>query len=195
MWLELCESKTSSAAELAWFYAGKGEAGFRHLLGGSFSEIDEWQRNWSLAQKALYRLSLIAKHEDFPARKSASHCGGIKPYPPYLYHMPEAEGVADPGNWAYDAVMARLLKECGEWQHCDYASESNKEMAARLRELKVNLCEEEAADIIAAALAAADYAWKEEQKLPWTWQTLQGGACANGEHPPFASILFFVVNL
>ena len=64
-----------STAELAFKYADLGEAGFRHLIGNDQrAEIDEWQAEWTLVEKTVYRLCQVAPHESFPARKSASHC-------------------------------------------------------------------------------------------------------------------------
>ena len=90
--------------------------------------------------------------------------------------------------------MKRLFSECFPWRHNDigvttaeelweYDMKTEEELIHYRFECLKQLSEEHRADTIEAALAAADYAYKVEQKLPWTYKDLQGGVWGTGDIP------------
>ena len=58
----------------------------------------------------------------------ASHCGGIKPYPPWLHHCKGTSMCADPGNPTYGEIVKRLFSECFPWRHNDIGVTTAEEL-------------------------------------------------------------------
>ena len=199
------DHRLEAAETVARKFAERGEEGFRHLLERDHSVPEKnWQKDWTLPEKALYRLTLLADRYMFPKdtiQKPASHCGGIAPYEPWLQEWNGFPGWADPGNPAYNAVVSRLEKECSPWRHHHfYTGWTTKDelgsydcktelelMVKRLGFLRQRNAEHRA-DCIEAALAAADFPFKHEHKLAWRYEDLQGGVWGTGDIPSSLSI-------
>ena len=167
----------AATEEIALELARRGEDGFRGLqqILRSPLEVPVDQSEWPKAAKLLHRLALLADPDIFPNVKMASHCGGIKPDPPFVYPCKHTAHVADAGNDCYHAVVSRLYWKCESW----IASRPTKDKD-RLSFLK-GLSKEHRGDVVEVALAAADYAWKQQENAEWTWKTLEGGVWGHGD--------------
>jgi len=193
---ELEASCLQAAVKIARGLAARGEEGFSMLADPSTTVHIDWQKNWTIPEKILYRLAFLADRDVFPAGdlKLASHCGGIKPYPPWQAHCKGTSACADPGNPTYGAVIRRLRDVTGEWRHYDigvtseeelrtYGMTTERDLITWRFDFLLRLSEEHQADTIEAALAAADYAYKMEKGLSWTYKDLEGGVWGNGDIP------------
>ena len=129
--------------------------------------------------RALQRLALIADQELVckDTFKKASHCGGVQPDGVFLIGWSDSPNCADAGNGIYEAIVNKLLHHCQDTlKRIDSKSHSRIQFLA-------GLGREKKADTIEAALAAADYAWKIDNREDMTWATLAGGAYVKGDIP------------
>ena len=176
--------------------AGRGEEGFRPVADPKKHIPPNWQDDWTVPEKTLYRLAFLSDRHVIAGceLKMASHCGGIKPYPPWVDHCKGTSACADPGNPTYGAVIRRLRAVVGQWQHYDigvtseeelrtYGMTTERDLITWRFDFLLMLSEEHQADTIEAALAAADYAYKMEKGLSWTYKDLEGGVWGNGDIP------------
>ena len=120
----------------------------------------------------LWRLCVTADTSIVPGelRKFASHCGGVPPSAK-LKAFNDTPMLADPGNYCYAAVVARLLRHVAEHEPEAYASLPHwgAQMLRKMGSEKVG-------DVCEAVLAAANAAADREQGRSHQWETLRGGA-------------------
>ena len=172
-----------AARQVARLLARHNEKGFQHItfVGEPVTETAQHGKD-NVQYRALLRLALIGDQEllskaDF---KGASHCGGIKPNPPSLKPFPDTPYLCDAGNAAYETLVNTLLKHCSSYL-------ANERIPARRCRVEYisQLNQEHKADLVEAALAAADFAFKVQVGEEFTWPTLQGGAHAEGDLPTY----------
>ena len=151
---------------MARILSAEGEQGFAANPSGDVGA--------TVFEKALYRLALIADTNVVGKRirKQASHCGGVPPTK-LLQPFKDTPGVADPGNALYASVVQKLL------DHVDLSSASalQLERIERVRWLNV----EHKADLVEAALGAANAAYCLERGVPFAWSSMAGGAHGSGD--------------
>ena len=165
------------AEDVAMTLAWRGQEGFVQLVDGP--PVMEFPGR-TLYFKSIYRLALIADNEVVPkeVRKQASHCGGVEPRLPLLEAFQDTPKLADPGNRAYSVLVDRLIYETRNEvdTYADIAT------PVRIQALQLFNMEHKG-DVVEAALAAADYAYKTQKGVPMMWEDLQGGAHADGDLP------------
>lgn len=170
-----CAKNIYAARELAQILADRHERGFEMMR--TFATIVERSRDCqpSIFEETLYRLALIGDSDIIPKtmRKSASHCGGVPPKEPVLPGFTESPLVADPSNAVYAKIVRRLFKLV-------QLSTATGQQAAQVEHIKA-FNDEHLADLIEAALAAADMAAAFETSTPRSWATLIGGAHGSGD--------------
>ena len=105
-------------------------------------------------------------------RKLASHCGGVPPTA-QLKAFNDTPWVADPGNGLYASIVQRLL------DHVNLEATSPEDIARIDLVRKLNV--EHKADLIEAALAAANAAHCIETSQRFAWTTMVGGACGTDD--------------
>ena len=103
-------------------------------------------------------------------------CGGVSPNLPHLTACTESPNLASGNDELMAYILDRVLKECSE----HVRSERNLTKKNRILFMK-QLTNKNKATLLRANFAAADYAYKMERGLPYTWQTLQGGVFAKGD--------------
>ena len=110
--------------------AGRGEEGFRAVADPKKHIPPNWQDDWQVPEKTLYRLAFLSDRHACAGGelKMASHCGGIKPYPPWLHHCKGTSMCADPGNPSYGEIVKRLFSECFPWRHNDIVVTTAEEL-------------------------------------------------------------------
>ena len=171
----LAMNKTEDVAmRLAWH----GQEGFVHCVIDGPPVMEFPGR--TLYFKSIYRLALIADNEVVPkeVRKQASHCGGVEPRLPLLEAFQDTPKLADPGNRAYSVLVDMLLDRTRD----EVAFCADVQTQVRIQVLQTFNMEHKG-DVVEAALAAADYAYKRQEGVPMMWEDLQGGAHADGDLP------------
>ena len=172
------EAAALEAAELcALELAVRQEDGFGHLHDIILSPlVDRVDRSeWNHADKLLNRLAVLADKQICPRLQLASHCGGVRPEPPFVLARGDRKLVGDAGDDCYDTIVSRLFQQCASW----IKSRPDKDKA-RLAHLEESIPEVRG-DVVRGALAAAYYAWTVQTKTQWTWESLRGGLWADGE--------------
>ena len=168
-------NKTEDVAmRLAWH----GQQGFAHCVIDGPPVMEFPGR--TLYFKSIYRLALIADNEVVPkeVRKQASHCGGVEPRSPLLEAFQDTPKLADPGNRAYSVLVDMLLDRTRD----EVAFCADVQTQVRIQVLEMFNMEHKG-DVVEAALAAADYAYKVQEGIAMRWEDLRGGAHANGYLP------------
>ena len=170
-----------AARQVAQLLARHNEKGFQHItfVGEPVTETAQ-HGQMKMEYRALLRLALIGDQDllSKEALKRASHCGGVKPNPPFLEAVQDTPDLSDAGNAAYNSVVNKLLQDC-------WPNHANEHIYARRSRIGyiAQLKGEEKANLIKAARAAADYAYKVQNGEELTWPTLKGGAHAEGDLP------------
>jgi len=121
-WSKETEAVALKAAQnIAMALAGRGEEGLIPVADPKKHIPPNWQDDWQVPEKTLYRLAFLSDRHACAGGelKMASHCGGIKPYPPWLRHCKGTSTCADPGNPTYGEIVKRLFSECFPWRHND----------------------------------------------------------------------------
>ena len=130
-WSKETEAVALKAAQnIAMALAGRGEEGFRAVADPKKHIPPNWQDDWTVPEKTLYRLAFLSDRDVIAGGelKMASHCGGIKPYPPWLHHCKGTSTCADPGNPTYGEIVKRLFSECFPWRHNDIGVTTAEEL-------------------------------------------------------------------
>jgi hypothetical protein len=161
-----------AAGSVAAKLRAKGDAGFAAYTEEGADEEATYRRfcqhMWpgTTAQAALRRLVLVAAMNP-QVRKQASHAGGIPPAPgkPGFASTPLCR---DPGNAVYAKVVQHLLKLL-------------KHLGTESAEHLMSLNTEHQADVMEAALAAADSAWRFSTRTRASYGDVRGGACEPGD--------------
>ena len=156
---------------MAQFLADYGERGFGALTKGGMKR----KERPSIHEEVLHRLAAIGDHTLVPktCRKNASHCGGVPPDDKLLKAFKDTPFVADPGNKIYSSILRKLLATVNK-EKCTSTQLSQMYNIVRWND-------EHLADLIEAALAAADAAAAFEAKTVRSWAELQGGAHGQGD--------------
>ena len=164
--------------ELAMALAWHGQEGFVHCVIDGPPVMEFPGR--TLYFKSIYRLALIADNEVVPkeVRKQASHCGGVEPRLPLLEAFQDTPKLADPGNRAYSVLVDMLLDRTRD----EVAFCADVQTQVRIQFLQTFNMEHKG-DVVEAALAAADCAYKKQEGVPMMWEELEGGAHADGDLP------------
>ena len=177
--VSLANPKFEAARQVARLLARHNEQGFQHIkfVGQPVTETAQ-HGQMKITYRALLRLALIGDQDllSKEALKRASHCGGVKPNPPFLEAVQDTPDLSDAGNAAYNCVVNKLLQDC--WSNL--AKEWIYSRRCRIGYI-AQLKREEKANLIEAALAAADYAWKQQEGHAWTWESLRGGVWGDGD--------------
>ena len=165
--------------DVACVLAQHHEQGFQHIPFTGV-RICENVKNLTIPYKALLRMALIADHNVLNPKtvSRAAVCGGVKPQPPLLAASSYAPNLANAHHANYETVINRLLKE-----NKGFLDKERSQKAKMRIEYIQQLGQDRKRKILEAALAAADYAYKEHIGQELTWDTLQGGAWAPGDLP------------
>ena len=156
-----------AADRIAVILSDHGEAGFG---GPGCPEMQALQVHLAAVRRMVIIASLPPR-----LRKDASHCGGVRPGAG-LRPFADTPLVADPTNRVY-AAAARSLLDRG--LHGRILAETG--VRADGLALLCRLNEEHLADVVEAALAAANAAADHEQGMPRTWAGLRGGVWGRGD--------------
>ena len=173
---EIDEVNLEAVKEIARLLARYNEPGFQHI---PFTG-DVVHENYGHAPvyRTLVRMALLADDSVLPDKtlKRASMCGGVRPKLPHLTACTETPNLASGNDELMAYILDRVLKECSE----QVRSERNLTKKNRIQFMK-QLTNKNKATLLRANFAAADYAYKMERGLPYTWPTLQGGVFAKGD--------------
>lgn len=163
----------TEAHALSRLLAAHGERGFEALAPPSMHQ--RCYKDVSIYEELLWRLALIGDTYVVPARtrKLASHCGGVPPRPPQLLAFADTPNVADPGNAIYSQIVRKLFKKTD-------LSVTPPRQAAQIEYIK-QFNDEHLADLVEAALAAADMVAAFESGQQRSWSTLTGGSHGHGD--------------
>ena len=177
--VSLANPKFEAVRQVARLLARHDEQGFQHIKFDG-QHVPETAQHGNQKYRALLRLALIGDQDllSKEALKRASDCGGVKPNQSFYKAVQDAPDLGDAGNAAYNDVVNKLLQDC-------WGNHANEHIYARRRRVGyiAQLKSEEKANLIKAALAAADYAYKVQKGEELTWPTLKGGAHAEGDLP------------
>ena len=175
--VEIHDHNLEAVKAVASVLARYNEPGFEHIpfTGDVNNENDEHE---CVYYQTLVRLALLADDNIIPklTLKRASHCGGVKPQPPYLMAFADTPKLADCGNELMAHILDKLLLQCKG----NVRSEQNLKIKNRIQFIK-QLNDEHKADLLEANFAAADYAYKMQNGLQYTWATLEGGVHGKGD--------------
>jgi hypothetical protein len=168
------EDNIAEARALSRLLAAHGERGFAALA--SPSTHQRCYDDVSIYEETLWRLALIGDHNIVPVRtrKLASHCGGVPPRPPQLMAFKDTPNVADPGNAIYSRIVRKLFQNTS-------LSVTPPRQASQIDHIK-QFNDEHLADLVEAALAAADMAAAFESGKQRSWSTLIGGSHGDGDN-------------
>ena len=158
---------------MAQLLADYGERGFGALTKGDMKRKERQQP--SIHEEVLHRLAAISDHTlvSKTCRKRASHCGGVPPDDKLLKAFKDTPFVADAGNKIYSSIVRKLL-----------ATMKKERCASTQPPQMYNIGtwnDKHLADLIEAALVAADAAAAFEAKTARSWAALQGGAHGQGD--------------
>ena len=179
--VEFHNSSFEGVRQVARLLARHNEQGFQHIRFDGQPVTETAQHGqMNITYRALLRLALIGDPEQLSkvTVKRASMCGGVEPNPPFTTAIRDTPDLCDAGTVAYASVVTQLLQDCSSYLN----NERSYERRFRLGYIS-RLPEEQKADVMEAALAAADYAYKVQNGEELTWPTLKGGAHAEGDLP------------
>ena len=173
---EIDDLNLEAVKVIARLLARYNEPGFQHIPFTGHAVYENEQHGH--VYRTLVRMALLADDSIIPklTLKRASHCGGVKPEPPYLIAFADTPKLADPGNQLMAHILDKLLSQCKG----NVRSEQNLKIKNRIQFIK-QLNNEHKADLLEANFAAADYAYKMQNDLQYTWATLEGGVHGVGE--------------
>ena len=176
---DVTDVNLEAVKDVACVLAQHQEQGFQHIK-CSGSLICQNRKHLTIPYKALLRLALIADHNvlDPTTVSRAAICGGVKPQEGKLDASSYAPNLANAEHENYETVVNLLLKENEHFLDNERSQKTKMRM-----EYIQQLGQDGKRKILEAALAAADYACKEQNGQQLAWDTLQGGAWAPGDLP------------
>ena len=174
--VEIHDHNLEAVKAVASVLARYNEPGFENIP--FTGDVNNENDGHDYLYRTLVRMALLADDSIIPklTLKRASHCGGVKPQPPYLMAFADTPKLADCGNDLMAHIMDKLLSQCKKVVR----AEQNLKIKNRIQFIK-QLNNEHKADLLEANFAAADYAYKMQNDLQYTWATLEGGVHGVGE--------------
>ena len=174
--VEIHEDNLEAVKAVASVLARYNEPGFEHIP--FTGDVNNENDGLEYVYRTLVRLALLADDSIIQklTLKRASHCGGVKPAPPSLLPFADTPKLADCGNDLMAHIMDKLLSQCKKVVR----AEQNLKIKNRIQFIK-QLNNEHKADLLEANFAAADYAYKMQNDLQYTWATLEGGVHGEGD--------------